>query len=72
MAEPVGEEQEFKVISEGWNEYKLKDGATLKVKLVMIKVVKTGEYNPDGTPIYWARSQNVMYADVPRELRRKS
>jgi len=71
MAEPEGEEQAVDVVREGWNEYRLKDGTTLRVKLVMIKVVRTGDYNPDGTPIYWARTQNVMYADVPKELRKK-
>lgn len=72
MSEPAGKEVEFEIIKEGWNEYKLKDGTKLRIKLVIIKVIRTNEYNPDGTPIYWARSQNVMYADIPKELIRKS
>ena len=60
------EEQEY------WNEYKLADGTTLKVKLVLRGVKRLNQYEPDGTPIYAINSMNVVRAvDVPSELKAK-
>jgi hypothetical protein len=63
---------DFEEVSENWNTYKLKDGTTLKVKLVLIGVKRLKKYNPDGMPIYVINSQNVVRAvNVPEELRAK-
>jgi hypothetical protein len=63
---------DFEEISENWNTYKLKDGTTLKVKLVLVGVKRLKKYNPDGMPIYVINSQNVVRAvNVPKELRAK-
>jgi len=60
------EEQEF------WNEYKLKDGTTLKVKLVLRGVKRLARYEPDGTPVYVINSMNVVRAlNVPPEIKAK-
>jgi len=60
------EEKEF------WNEYKLADGTTLKVKLVLRGVKRLNQFEPDGTPIYAINSMNVVRAvDVPLELKAK-
>ena len=42
MTEQTGELKfvEFKVLKEPWNEYKLEDGSTLRVKVVLIGVLK--------------------------------
>jgi hypothetical protein len=64
-----GEAIDFEEKEEHWNVYKLKDGTTLKVKLILIEVKRLKKYNPDGTPIYAIRSQNVVRAvDIPKEL----
>lgn len=47
-----GEDMDFEEVEEHWNVYKLKDGTTLKVKLVLIGVKRLKKYNPDGSPIY--------------------
>ena len=60
------EEEEF------WNVYRLSDGSTLKVKLVLRGVKRLKRYEPDGTPIYVINSINVVRAvDVPQELKAK-
>lgn len=57
---------------EHWNEYKLKDGTTLKVKLILKGVRRASEYNPDGSPIYMLQSMNVVRVlNVPKKLRKK-
>jgi hypothetical protein len=60
---------DFNEIEEKWNVYKLKDGTTLKVKLILTGVKRLKKHNPDGSPIYLINTQNaVRVADVPKEL----
>ena len=70
---PEGVEIDFESIREDWSVYKLKDGTTLKVKLVLVRVIRTKDsYDPIGNPIYAIMSTNVVRAvDVPESLRRK-
>lgn len=51
---------DFTEEEEHWNTYKLSDGTTLKVKLVLQGVKRLKRYNPDGNPIYMIRSQNIV------------
>jgi len=66
------EEVDFDTVREEWNEYKLKDGTTLKVKLVLIKVVRTDNHDQFGDPVYMVNSQNIVkITNVPEKLKRK-
>ena len=48
-----GEEVDFENEKEEWNVYKLADGTTLKVKVVLVNVVRSRDkYDPLGNPIY--------------------
>lgn len=64
---------DFEVVKEDWNIYKLKDGTTLKVKLVLINVLRAkNQYDPIGNPMYMVSATNVVrVVDVPRELKRR-
>ena len=63
---------DFQEEKEHWNEYKLSDGTTLKVKLVLRGIKRLKRYEPDGTPIYVINSINVVRAvDVPVDLKEK-
>ena len=68
-----GEEVDFENEKEQWNVYKLSDGTTLKVKLVLVNVVRSrDQYDPLGNPIYGITSQNVIkILNVPEKLSRK-
>jgi hypothetical protein len=60
---------DFEEIEERWNVYKLKDGTTLKVRLIVTSVKRLKKHNPDGTPIYLINSQNVVRTvNIPKEL----
>jgi len=60
---------DFEESKEYWNIYKLKDGTTLKIKLVLLGIKRLKKHNPDGSPIYVINSQNVVRAvDIPKEL----
>lgn len=57
---------------EHWNSYRLGDGTTLKVKIVLRGVKRLKTYEPDGTPIYMINSMNVVRAvNVPEKLKAK-
>lgn len=68
-----GEEVDFENEKEEWNVYKLADGTTLKIKLVLVNVVRSRDkYDSLGNPIYGITSQNIIKVlDVPEKLRRK-
>ncbi|MCK4478663.1 hypothetical protein KAU88_09100 [Candidatus Bathyarchaeota archaeon] len=67
-----GTEVDFTDEQEYWNTYKLSDGTTLKVKLVLNGVKRLKKCNPDGMPIYLIRSQNIVRTiDVPAKLKAK-
>jgi hypothetical protein len=61
---------DFEEVEEKWNIYKLKDGTTLKVKLVLMGIKRLKKHNPaDGNPIYLINAQNIVRAvDIPKEL----
>ncbi len=66
------DEVDFEQEKEHWNSYKLKDGSTLMVKLVLVGVKRLKRWNPDGTPVYMINAQNVVrVTNVRKELKSK-
>jgi len=67
-----GEEIEFEEQREDWRTYQLKDGTTLQIKTVLVKVRRLKKWNPDGEPMYIVATQNIVKAvNIPKELRAK-
>ena len=67
-----GEDVDFEEKEEHWNIYELKDGTTLKIKLILVGIKKLKKHNPDGTPVYMINSQNIVRAvDIPKDLMAK-
>jgi hypothetical protein len=68
-----GEEVDFENEKEHWNTYKLADGSTLKVKLVLVNVVRSRDnYDSLGNPIYGITSQNIVKVlNAPKKLKQK-
>lgn len=68
----TAENIDFEDSQEHWNVYKLKDGTTLKVKLVLNGVKRLQKCNVDGTPIYVINAQNIVrLVDIPKTLMAK-
>ena len=66
------EDVDFTEEHEYWNSYKLKDGTTLKLKLVLRGVKRLQKWNRDGSPLYVINSTNVVRAvDIPKKLKAK-
>ena len=66
-----GERLSYNSISEPWNEYLVEDGSTLRLKVVVKDIIKTDQFNSDGTPVYLVQSVNVLDARVPDHLKRR-
>ena len=67
-----GVDLDFTEMEEHWNSYRLSDGTTLKVRLVLRGVKRLDGYEPDGRPIYAISSINVVRSvNVPEELKAK-
>jgi hypothetical protein len=63
----------FKNIREEWNEYELEDGSTLRMKTVVSDVVRIpDEYDNENNPIYVVKSTNMVVANSPDHLKKKS
>jgi len=63
---------DFEEQEEHWNVYKLSDGTTLKVKLILRGVKRLNKWNDDGTPLYVISAQNFVRAiDIPAKLKAK-
>jgi hypothetical protein len=59
--------------SEKWSEYKLDDGTTIRIKQVLMEVIRTDQYGPDGNPLYAIKAQPILsIVDVPDKLKRKT
>ena len=62
----IVEDEEF------WNIYKLRDGTTLKVKLIVRGIKRLQKHGADGNPIYVVNSANVIRAiGIPKNLKAK-
>jgi hypothetical protein len=51
-----GQEMSFKAEQEGWNQYRLEDGNTVRVRVVVTDVIKTKEKAPNGEPLVIVKS----------------
>ena len=64
-----GEIVEIESSNELWNEYGLKDGSKIKLKVVVSKIIRTELLDDSGAPIYLINSTNVVDAMVPDNLK---
>jgi hypothetical protein len=66
------EELQATEVKEGWSEYTVEDGSTIRVRSVIGRLVKLRDiYSDSGEPIYLIRSSTVMSGDVPPHLMKK-
>ena len=65
-----GTDVSYNPIIESWNEYILEDGTTIRLKVIVKRVIRTEARNPDGTPVYFIQSQNVVDARIPENLKK--
>jgi hypothetical protein len=62
---------EVEQAKEPFNEYRLSDGTTLKIKIVLLEVQRhKDQYSPDGNPQYEVKLAPVVAVSAPEELRK--
>lgn len=66
---PTGKALGFKPLNEEWSYYSLDDGNILGVKVIVSKVIKTGQSDPTGLPVYVFQSTNVVQVLTQEEYR---
>jgi hypothetical protein len=67
-----GELMDIEKHNEQWSEFTLKDGATIRIKPVVIEIRKLrNQFNQSGEPVYLVKSAVVTDAKVPDSLRKK-
>lgn len=66
-----GENIEFEASSEPFSQYRLADGTTVKVKVVMVDAVRLDGYNDQGDPLYQFQFQQIIGVVAPQELKKK-
>jgi hypothetical protein len=65
-----GQEVDFKVIKEDWNEYELNDGVKVKVKTIAQKIVRVLDaqnkpaFTPDGDPHVLIRHNTQIVSSI--------
>lgn len=67
-----GVELDFSTKREEWNEYEVSDGSIIRMKLVVTNIIRTGEFDVDGNPVYVVKSSNVLGVSAPESLKRGS
>ena len=62
---------EFKPVAEPWCEFDCEDGTRVRVRLLVSEIYRLeGQTTPEGDPVYFVKSQNLMTANAPEELRK--
>lgn len=59
-------------LKEQWSEYTLKDGATIRLKPVVVEIRKLkNQFAPNGDPIYLVKSTVINDTKIPDSLKKK-
>jgi len=61
---------DFEVVNEPRNRYQLSDGTILYSRTIVIQIVKHGQYDVYGKPLYGIVANNLNSFRAPQELRR--
>ena len=65
-------EVDFQTRKEEWNEYQLMDGTSIKMKLVVSEIFRVPyEWDNEGNPVYVVKSQNILVARSPNNLKKQ-
>lgn len=66
---PVIHYLQFDALSEPWVTYNLSDQSKLRLKTVVVNIIKTGQYDEFGKPVYGVMSNTIQVVRAPKELR---
>lgn len=61
---------EFVADKEPWAQYTLENGTVVRIRVMLVKVINEGKFNPDGSPQYQVQCQQVMDITWPEDIQR--
>jgi hypothetical protein len=61
---------QFVADQEPWTQYTLENGAVIRIRVMLVKVINEGKINPDGSPQYQLQCQQVMDITWPEDIQR--
>lgn len=68
QASIIDDDVRYSTIVEEWNEYIAEDGASIRVKLVVVKVSRTDKTDRDGEPIYLVQTSVLPQILPPKKV----
>jgi hypothetical protein len=72
-AEGAAEQRDVVASKDGWSEFTLDDGSTIRLKAQLLDAKRAvGQYSPDGNPLYLLQFAVVNQLLAPNNLRKKS
>lgn len=66
---PIINYVDFEVLTEPWIKYTLSDGGKLLMRTIITGIIKTGQYDPFGKPVYGTMSNTLQVVRAPKDLR---
>src|SRR5574340_1313661 len=66
---PIINYVEFDTLTEPWIKYNLSDGSKLLLRTITTNIIKTGQFDAFGKPIYGILSTTVQVVRAPKDLR---
>ena len=64
-----GRNLNFTIENDVWTVVKVEDGAEIKIKPGIARIVRSDEFDPDGNPIYIMNTSILLTQNVPDELK---
>lgn len=64
-------EEDFEVVLESWNTYRLSNGTLVRIKIVATSIIRfDGAKRPDGQSSYFINTQNIIdYLPPPEKIK---
>ncbi|MHB8601941.1 MAG: hypothetical protein ACYC6W_09295 [Nitrosotalea sp.] len=66
---PIINYVEFDTLTEPWIKYNLSDGAKISIRTIATNIIKTGQFDAFGKPIYGILSSGLQVVKAPKDLR---
>ena len=62
---------EYRADQEPWAQYTLENGVVIRIRIMLVKVIDSDQFNPDGSPRYLTQFQQVMDVTWPEDMKRE-
>ncbi|MEX2706957.1 MAG: hypothetical protein Q6352_017130 [Candidatus Freyrarchaeum guaymaensis] len=68
QASIVNDDVRYSTLAEEWNEYVTEDGASIRIKLIVVRVSRTDKTDREGKPIYLVQTSVLPQIIPPKKV----